>query len=154
MMHIASILVLMVAAPLAAVAIEAAMAGGSLAALAGKWFVFFFGLRLLAAGLSQIARPQFTAQTIFRISDPNALKIVNEIGFGNVAIGTLGALTIFNAAWLVPAAIAMAIFYTLAGGKHVMNAERTASENWAMWSDLWAAAVLAGWLVVVVPLAL
>ena len=76
-------------------------------------------------------------------------KIVSELGFGNIAIGALGVLSIFNAAWIVPAAIAMAIFYALAGGKHVMNAERTASENWAMGSDLWAAVVLAGWLVVV-----
>jgi hypothetical protein len=41
----------------------------------------------------------------------------------------------------------MAIFYALAGGKHVMNAERTSPENWAMGSDLWAALVLAGWIV-------
>jgi hypothetical protein len=46
--------------------------------------------------------------------------------------------TIFNATWIVPAAIAMAIFYALAGGKHVLNTERTASESWALWSDLWA----------------
>src|SRR5690606_10185083 len=115
----------------------------------GKWFVFFLGLRLLVAGLNQIARPDFTAQTIFRVSDPNALKVVNELGFGNVAIGTLGALTIFNAAWLVPAAIALLIFYVLAGAKHVLNSQRTVPENRALWSDLWAAVVLVGWLVAV-----
>lgn len=149
MLQIVTILILMVAAPLAAMAIEAAADGGSLVALAGKWFVFFFGMRLLTAGLYQLAKPEFTARTIFRIDDPNALKIVTEIGFGNIALGALGTLTILNAAWIVPAAIAMALFYALAGGKHVMNPERTASENWAMWSDLWAAAVLAGWLVAV-----
>jgi uncharacterized membrane protein len=61
MLQILTILVLMLAAPLAAIVIEAAMAGGSLVALAGKWFVFFFGLRLLTAGLYQIVRPDFTA---------------------------------------------------------------------------------------------
>ena len=66
-----------------------------------------------------------------------------------LASGALGVLSIFNAVWIVPAAIAMAIFYALAGGKHVLNAERTSSENWAMGSDLWAAAVLVGWLGVV-----
>ena len=76
-------------------------------------------------------------------------KIVSELGFGNIAIGALGVLSIFNAAWIVPAAIAMAIFYALAGGKHVMNAQRTASETWALWSDVWAAVVLAGWLVTI-----
>jgi hypothetical protein len=149
MLQIATILILMFAAPVAAIALQAATAGGSLIALAGKWFVFFFGLRLLIAGLYQLAKPDFTAKTIFRIADPNAAKIVSELGFGNIAIGALGVLTIVNASWLVPAAIAMAIFYALAGAKHVMNAQRTASENWALWSDVWAALVLAGWLVVV-----
>lgn len=74
---------------------------------------------------------------------------MSELGFGNVAIGALGVLTIFNAAWIVPAAIVLAIFYALAGGKHVLNTERTASGNWAMGSDLWAALVLVGWLVAV-----
>jgi hypothetical protein len=148
MLQIATILVLMLAAPLAAIVIEAAMAGGSLVALAGKWFVFFFGLRLLTAGLYQIVRPEFAAKTIFRVSNPNALKIVTELGFGNVAIGTLGVLSIFNAAWIVPAAVVMLIFYALAGGKHVLNAQRASSENWAMWSDVWASLVLVGWLAV------
>lgn len=147
MPQIIAILILMLAAPLAAIAIEAMMSGGSLIALAGKWFVFFFGLRLLLAGFYQLAKPDFTAKTIFRIADPNAMKIVSELGIGNIAIGALGVLTIVNANWVVPAAIAMAIFCALAGGKHVMNAQRTASENWALWSDLWAAVVLVGWLV-------
>jgi predicted phage tail protein len=148
MLQIASIRILMVGALLAAIALQTAVAGGSLVALTGKWFVFFLGLRLLIAGVSQMAKPQFTAETIFRIADPNALKIVNELGFANVAMGGLGVLTIYNAAWIVPAAIVLAIFYALAGGKHLLNAERTSSENWAMWSDLRAALVLAGWLLV------
>jgi hypothetical protein len=49
----------------------------------------------------------------------------------------------------MPGAIVMAIFYALAGAKHVMNARRTASENWALWSDMWAAVVMVAWLVVV-----
>lgn len=148
MLQIATILILMFFAPLAAVGIESATAGTGLVALIGKWFVFFFGFRLLSGGLYQIVKPQFTAQTIFRINDPNALKIVTELGVGNVAMGALGVLAIFNSAWVVPAAIVLAIFYALAGGKHVLNAERTSSENWALWSDLWAAVVLVGWLAV------
>ncbi len=148
MLQIIAILILMLAAPVAAIAIEAMTTGGSLVVLAGKWFVFFFGLRLLLAGFHQLAKPDFTAKTIFRIADPNAAKIVSELGFGNIALGALGVLTIFNAAWIVPAAIVMAIFYMLAGTEHVMHAERTSSETWAMGSDLWAAVVLVVWLVV------
>jgi hypothetical protein len=61
MLQIAAILILMVIAPLAAIAIEAMTTGGSLIALAGKWSVFFFGLRLLLAGFHRLARPDFTA---------------------------------------------------------------------------------------------
>ncbi len=89
MLQIATILILMFAAPLAAIAIEAA-AGGALLPLVGKWFTFFLGLRLLSAGVMQCIKPQFTAQTIFRIADPNARKIVKELGFANMAMGGVG----------------------------------------------------------------
>jgi hypothetical protein len=91
--------------------------------------VLLRAVRLLTAGFYQLVKPEFTAKTIFRIDDPNALKIVTEIGFGNITLGALGVLTIFNANWIAPAAIALMIFYALAGGKHVLNAQRTSSEN-------------------------
>lgn len=60
-------------------------------------------------------------------------------------MGSLGVLTILNAAWVVPGAIVLTIFYALAAAKRFMNTERTSSESWATWSDMWAAVVLAGW---------
>src|SRR6478609_6215113 len=62
-----------------------------LVALIGKWFVFWaIGVRLFLAGLRQIADPAFTAKTIFRIEDPKALIVVQELGFANMALGLLG----------------------------------------------------------------
>jgi hypothetical protein len=49
-------------------------------------------------------QPDFTGRTIFRIGDPNALKLVNELGFGNIASSALSVLTIINAARIVLAA--------------------------------------------------
>jgi hypothetical protein len=118
--------------------------------LIGKWFVFWaVGFRLLIAGLKQITDPSYTAETIFRIADKSAQKVVMELGFGNVSVGTLAVLTIFNSAWITPAAIAGLLFFGLAGGKHVMNSERTQPENVALWSDLFIAVILAGYLVAI-----
>jgi len=118
--------------------------------LVGKWFVFWaVGCRLLTAGFKQMTDPSYTAETIFRISDKSAQKIVMELGFANVSMGTLAVLSIVNGAWVTPAAIVGVLFFALAGGKHVMNSERTQPENIALWSDLFIALVLAVYLVAI-----
>ena len=145
-MHLLIVLLLMVLFPIASVFIESIYFanGASLLALIGKWFVFWgVGLRLMLAAVSQIAQPSFTAQTIFRIQDPAALVVIRELGFANFAIGSLGLLSIVQPGWTLPAAIAGAIFYGLAGANHTLRPERTASENVAMISDLYIFAVLA-----------
>jgi len=143
------IVALMVVLPVVSILAEYLLSAGvaSLVALVGKWFVFWaVGWRLLLAGAWQIGNPAYTAQTIFRIADPSAHRLVAEIGFGNVAIGTLAVLSIFNAAWVIPAAIAGLLFYALAGAKHVFNKDRTGPENLAMISDIFIAVVLAAYL--------
>ena len=147
-MYVATIVLLMPVFPLASIAIEAIWHGAAdLVMLAGKWFVFWgVGIRLLTAGIRQSLQPSFTAVGIFGIRDPDAQKIVQELGFANVSIGLLGALSLALPTWLVPAALAGCVFYALAGIKHVFNAERSARENLAMVSDLLLALVLAGFL--------
>lgn len=143
-MYLALIVLLMLVLPVASIAVElSAGMGGDLLFLVGKWFVFWaVGVRLFTAGVHQVAKPGYTAQTIFRIGDPNAEKLVTEIGFGNLSIGLLGLLSIFNAGWIVPAAIAGCAFYLLAGIKHVMNRERTSVETIPLVSDIAMAALL------------
>ncbi|EIM29494.1 DUF6790 family protein [Microvirga lotononidis] len=110
--------------------------------LIGKWFVFWaVGVRLLLAGLRQIFDPAFTAATIFKIEDPDARKVVVELGFGNVAIASLALLSVHWADWVTPAALVGAVFYGLAGLQHLRNRQRTGTENIAMASDLWIAAI-------------
>ena len=116
----------------------------SLMSLIGKWFTFWaVGVRLLLAGLSQIFRPQFTAQTIFGLRGSNANPIVRELGFANLAFGTLGILSLTMSPWVVPAALAGGLFYGLAAIGHMMRGHRNDNEQISLMSDLFVFAVLA-----------
>lgn len=144
-MYLAAILVLMLIAPLASILVEALVAGGPLAGLVLKWFVFWgIGARLGLAGLKQVTQPAFTAQTIFEIADPKAQVIVQELGFANLAFGLMGLLSLAFPAFLQPAAVGGGLFYLLAGVKHALRAEKNRTETIAMVSDLGLVAVLAG----------
>jgi hypothetical protein len=54
----------------------------------------------------------------------------------------IGILSIFNVAWVMPAATAGGLFYGLAGSGHVVKRERNALETTAMVSDLFIFAVM------------
>lgn len=111
--------------------------------LMGKWFVFWaMGVRLFTAGLRQVLRPKFTAEQILGIANAESLILVQELGYSNTALGVLGVIPIFNANWVLPAAIVGALFYGLAGLRHIFGRERNLLENGAMLSDLFVAAVL------------
>jgi len=137
-MYLATVVALLVVLPAASVLLEAVLVphGLSLGALAGKWYVFWaVGIRLLLAGLRQVGQPRFTAVEIFHFDNAKAFPLVREIGFANLATGTLGVCTIFRPAWLVPAAITGGLYYGLAGLGHMLLKERNANEGIAMFSD-------------------
>ena len=135
----------MLVLPIASVIIEIQHGALLSPALVGRWFVFWgVGVRLLLAGLRQILQPRYTAETIFGIKDRDAQIVVRELGFANTAIGTIGVATLAAPGWTLPAAIAGAIFYGLAGLNHVQHSERNRIESVAMISDLFIALVLAG----------
>jgi hypothetical protein len=144
-MYLLMVLGLMLVLPIASVVIEAVAAGPSdLFWLIGKWFVFWAaGIRLLLAGVRQIAQPAFTAKTIFESTDPATQKVVQELGFANTAIGIVSVLSLIRPGFVLPAAIAAAIFYGLAGLKHIGNPGKNRLETVATLSDLWIFAVLA-----------
>lgn len=83
------------------------------------------------------------ARDIFRIEDPAVLIVVQELGFANLTIGTLGVLSLFQAGWIPAAALAGGLFYALAGIRHLLKNARNSTETIAMVSDLLIAAVLA-----------
>jgi hypothetical protein len=131
--------------PAVSVAAEALLAPGApLWTLTAKWFVFWLvGVRLFIAGLRQTLQPQYTAETIFEIADPGAHGLVREIGFGNLAMGTLGLCTIAVAGWTVPAALAGGLYYGLAGLGHIARGKRNTIETIALVSDTFAFLLLA-----------
>ena len=148
-MYLAMIILLMGVFPALSVIIECCTlrSGADVLFLIGKWFVFWgVGLRLMLAGLRQIANPTFTADVIFGVKEKAALTLVQELGFANLSIGLLGVLALIKSEWIVPAAIVGGLFYGLAGMKHLIKGDRNRTENIAMVSDLWIFLVLAGFL--------
>jgi hypothetical protein len=144
LMYLVAVVLLLLVLPAASVAIEAFARGGDALLLIDKWFTFWaVGVRLFIAGLRQVGQPQFTAEEIFAIKEPAAHAIVREVGFGNLAMGALGLLTLAFAAFLVPAAIVGGLYYGLAGVGHAWRGHRNFAGQVAMVSDFFIFAVLA-----------
>jgi hypothetical protein len=148
-MYLAAIILLLGVLPVLSIVVDLSTGTGwGLLPLVGKWFVFWAGgVRLFSAGLSQIFRPQFTYGTIFQIKDPEAGKLVKEIGFGNLSIGLLGILTMVVSAWTVPAALASGLFYLLAGIQHWLNGVGSTKETVALVSDLIVGVILVAFVI-------
>ena len=138
-MYFASVVLLLAIIPAVSVILEAALSphGASFMGLVGKWYVFWAcGVRLLLAGIRQVLHPRFTAVEIFDLDNVKAFPMVREIGFGNLAVGTLGLCTIFRPAWLIPVGIVGGLYYGLACMGHVLRrAGRNLKETVAMLSD-------------------
>jgi len=144
-MYFAIVILLLGVLPIGATLLH--IGGADTLLLLGKWYVFFaVGVRLLLAGIRQMATPHFTAREIFAIDDPKALAIVRELGFGTFSIGTIGIASLWLPGWIPPAAVAGGLFYGLAGVVHVAQPHRNAKENLAMITDFLAFAVLAVFL--------
>ncbi|HVV94080.1 MAG TPA: DUF6790 family protein [Hyphomicrobiales bacterium] len=144
-MYLGSVVVLLLVAPVAAILVQIFGFGHAADPLFTvlRWFVFWaVGVRLAIAGIRQMANPAFTAETIFRIHDRETFKIVQELGFANVSIGLIGLVSIAERGWVLPAGLAGAVFYGLAGIQHVRNARTTREETIAMVSDLLVFVVL------------
>jgi hypothetical protein len=148
-MYLPAIIGLMLVLPLISVAAQTSMLPdpAALMGLGGKWFTLWgVGVRLFVAGLNQVFRPHFTAEDVFGIGDPAAHGLVREIGFGNLAMGTLGILSLFVPEFLLPAAIVGGLFFGLAGLGHLMRKDRNVKEQVAFVSELAMLALLAGFV--------
>ena len=144
-MYLFSILLLMVAAPLLSICAESFIFHSSVPTmlLVGKWFVFWDGgIRLVAAGLRQFFQPRFTAEKIFAISSDARLPVIRELGIANFSIGTVSVLSRAEPTFVLPMAIVAAIFYGVAGARHLADQNKTQHQNIAMATDLLAALVL------------
>jgi hypothetical protein len=148
MMYYVFVILTTVALPSASIAIEhLAQPQADLVTLLGKWFVFWgVGIRLLAAGATQVLRPSFTASSILGTGDAGAETVVAELGYANIAMGLTGALSMLWPEWTIPAGLAGGLFLGVAGIKHAMNSQRNAKGNVAMVTDLLVSAMVAIYL--------
>lgn len=138
-MYILTIIMVMFIFPIISILIELFIFhnAAGIILLIGKWFVFWaVGVRLFGAGLSQVIRPQFTAEKILGIRNNQQFIIVQELGFANISMGILGISTILNGNWTLPAAIVGCLFLGLAGVRHILSREKGLLENSAMLSNL------------------
>ncbi|HWK61553.1 MAG TPA: DUF6790 family protein [Eoetvoesiella sp.] len=146
-MQLVVIVLLMAVLPVISIILDVTAGQAELVDALGTWFVFWgMGWRLAVAAVHQMLRPGFTAKRIFEIHDPEASKLVLEIGFGNLALGVPAIASLYFPAWVPAVALAGCIFFGLAGIQHVRNKASTGAEIAAMVSDLGIAAVLAIYL--------
>lgn len=146
-MYIAAVALLMFVLPLGSAFAEHALPGAApFMALIGKWFVFWAaGGRLVLAAARQLFQPEFTARQIFKIEGADALPLVREIGAANFALGAVGVASLWRPDFVLPIALAAAIFYGIAGFRHVLETDRSLNETVAMGSDLFVFIVLAAY---------
>jgi hypothetical protein len=145
-MYFVALLLLMFVIPSASVLAEKLVFQSATAWMSsvGRWFVFWaVGVRLLLTGVMQVARPDFTARRIFEIEDSSVFGIVREVGFGNVAMATIGLASLIYMGWVVPAAVTGALYYGFAGIGHQLRGGGNFLERTAMISDHLIFALLA-----------
>jgi len=151
-MYLAIVILLMGIMPVGSILVEhfGDPGGADWWVLIGKWFVFWsVGVRLALAGFRQVVQPAFTAEKIFEIRDRAALIVVQELGFANLAMGLLAVLTLAAPQWTAAAALAGAVFYGLAGARHVIKGGLNRNEMIATVSDIFIFVVLAAYLVAI-----
>lgn len=149
-MYFITVSLLLFVFPVLSVVAEAMLIGSNadILWLIGKWFVFWgCGVRLFLAGVKQTLQPEFTAKKIFGIDAPGVEGLVREVGFGNLAMGTLGLASLAEASWVIPAAIVGGLYYGLAGLGHFLRRDTNTKEQFALWTDLAIFALLAAFVV-------
>ena len=148
-MYIAIVVLLTVVLPLALAIVDRFVmhAPSGFLVLLAFWMAFWAGgVRLLMAGLRQTLRPELTTQQIFGIKGQEVLPVMREVGFANLAMGTLGVLSVLDRSLLVPAALVSGLYYGFAGLGHLFQGGLNLKRRVAMLTDLWVFAVLAVYL--------
>ena len=67
---------------------------------------------------------------------------MREVGFGNLAMGTLGICSLYRPGWILPAAVVGGLYIGLAALLHAFRKDKNAMERTAMFTDVFAFVVL------------
>lgn len=120
---------------------------GNVWVLIGTWFLFWaIGVRMFTAGLNQVGRPGFTAESIFHIKNSESHVIVRELGIANICTGLLAIISLFTPSWRLPAAFVGGLFLGLAGIQHAIKGPISANEKLAMVTDLLVFLIMVAYL--------
>ena len=97
-----------------------------------KWFIFWgLGIRLFFKGVKLASTPQFTGLSLSSFKNRESYLLLLELGFANMALGSMGILSVINDQWRLIAAIGGAIYFGLSdmlrvikkpGGRHELVA--------------------------------
>jgi hypothetical protein len=80
-----------------------------------KWFIFWgVGIRLFFKGIKLASTPQFTGLSLSSFKNRESYLLLLELGFANMALGSMGILSLINDQWRLITAIAGAIYFGLA----------------------------------------
>jgi hypothetical protein len=102
--------------PIAAAALESRLDQLALSwPIYWKWFIFWgVGIRLFFKGVKLASTPQFTGLSLSSFKNRESYLLLLELGFANMALGSMGILSVINDQWRLIAAIAGAIYFGLA----------------------------------------
>ncbi len=79
-----------------------------------KWFIFWgVGIRLFFKGIKLASTPQFAGLSLSSFKNRESYLLLLELGFANMALGSMGILSVINDQWRFIAAIAGAIYFGL-----------------------------------------
>lgn len=150
-MYIAMLIAFYIVLPIASIGIEVAVRRRrgeqpDIVFIVARWFTFWIvGVRLFIAGALQALNPSYTAETIFGTTDPIIMPVISELGYANLAFGTIGIVSLFRPTWVLAAATAGAVFLGLDGLRHLIEGgPYTPDRMLALISDLVALVILAG----------
>ncbi len=81
----------------------------------GKWFIFWnLGIDLFFTGVRQASSPELSPGNVFRFKSQESHQLTRELGFANMALGSVGILSVINDQWRLIAAIGGGLYFGLA----------------------------------------
>jgi len=147
--YLFSTLLLMVILPIVFTMVELHLTipNKALVLILGKWLLFWgVGCRLFIAGIRQITKPSFTAQSIFNISGEECFVVIRELGMANICAGLTAIISLMVPQWQTAAAFMGGLYFGLAGVLHIARKHRNANEIIPMLTDFYMLIAMAAYL--------
>ncbi len=113
-----------------------------------KWFIFWgVGMRLFFKGVKLASAPQFTGLNLSSFKNRETYLLLLELGFANMALGSMGILSVINDQWRLIAAIAGAVYFGLADMLRLLKKPGSRHELVALLYNVLVFAGLVGYLI-------